>query len=88
MSEERAEKMGRVILFSLLMLLIVEMPHVLSAPFLGAESYESVHSLLSLMTFPLMFFAALQFLKQEGGTSVAELGLETDKKTWPHLRSR
>jgi membrane protease YdiL (CAAX protease family) len=85
MSEERAEKVARIILFSLVMLLIVEMPYVLSAPFLGTEGYESVRSLLSLMTFPLMFFAALQFLKQEGGASVTELGLETDKKTWPHL---
>ena len=85
MSEERAEKVARIILFSLLMLLIVEIPHMLSAPFMGTEGYESVFSLSSLMTFPLMFFAALQFVKQEGGESVIELGLETDKNTWPHL---
>ena len=85
MSEERAEKVARIILFSLVMLLIVEMPHVLSAPFLGTESYESVRNLLTLMIYPLMFFAALQFLKQEGGASVTELGFETDKNTWPHL---
>ncbi|NOR38594.1 MAG: CPBP family intramembrane metalloprotease [Candidatus Thorarchaeota archaeon] len=85
MFEERAEKVTRIILFSFLMLLIIEMPHVLSAPLLGTEAYESVASLLSLMTFPLMFFAALQLLKWEGGDSVTELGLKTDRNTWPHL---
>ncbi|MGY5861960.1 MAG: CPBP family intramembrane glutamic endopeptidase [Candidatus Thorarchaeota archaeon] len=85
MSEERTKKLARIILFSFLMLLIIEMPHLLSAPFLGTEAYESVYNLSTLMIYPLMFFAALLFVKQEGGDSVTELGLETDKRTWPHL---
>jgi len=85
MSEERSEKVARIILFCLLMLLLAEMPHVLSVPFEGTEAYESVRSLLSWMTFFLKFFIVLQFVRQEGGNSVTELGLETDKNTWPHL---
>jgi len=67
------------------MLLIAEMPHVLSAPFLGTEAYESVRGQLSWLTFPLKFFAVLQFVKREGGDSITELGLETNRNTWPHL---
>jgi len=67
------------------MLLLAGMPLVLSVPFLGTEAYESVRGQLAWLTFPLKFFAVLQFVKQEGGDSVTELGLETDKNTWPHL---
>ena len=85
MSEERTDKVARIILFCLLMLLLAIMPQVLSAPFLGTEGYGSVRSLLSWMTFPLKFLIVLQFVRHEGGDSIAELGLETDKNTWPHL---
>ena len=85
MSEERFDKVARIILFCLLMLLLAEMPFILSAPFLGTEAYESVRGQLAWLTFPLKFFTVLYFVKQEGGNSVTELGLETDKNTWPHL---
>ena len=85
MSEERSEKVARIILFCLLMLLLAEMPFILSAPFLGTEAYESVRGQLGWLTFPLKFFVVLQFVKLEGGDSVTELGLKTDKNTWPHL---
>ncbi len=71
----------RVVLFSLIMLLIVELSPILTAAVYGSDIYDMVNTLLFFATFALMYFAAVIFVRWEGGRSVTELGLTVDSKT-------
>jgi membrane protease YdiL (CAAX protease family) len=68
------------------MLLIIELPHVASMPFQGTQMYDVVGSVLSLLSFPLMYLAVIVSLKQEGKSDIEELGLRVDDQTvFPHI---
>ncbi len=70
----------RVTLFAGLMLLIIEMSPIIAGAFYGSESYALVATGLFFLTFALLYFIVLFFVRWEGGSSTAELGLDLDDK--------
>ncbi|UCE09662.1 MAG: CPBP family intramembrane metalloprotease [Candidatus Thorarchaeota archaeon] len=86
MSVDREAAVVRVVLFALTMLLIVELPHLGALPFRGTPTYNVVGSLLSLLSFPLMYLAVVVFLRMEGKNQIGELGIGVDDQTiFPHI---
>lgn len=86
MSDNREQTILRVIWFTLTMVIIVELPHVLSLPFRGTPTEGMIGSLVSLLAFPLMYLAVVFFLRWEGDSSMGDLGVDfEDKQLIPHL---
>ena len=85
MNIERQEKVLRVILFGLIMLLIIEMgPIVMS--FFSGDMRALVGTGLFFLTFLLKYLTVLGFLQWEGKSSISSLGVDLeDKKLLPHL---
>ena len=80
------DRLLRVIFFSALMLLVIEMNPIVSGIFLGTELYELVVTGLFFLTFGLIYFIVLGFIRWEGGSSVSELGMDVDDRDlFPHL---
>ena len=78
-------RLVRVVLFSLVMLIVVELSPLVTGPLYGSDLYALVGTLLFFVTFALMYFAAALFVRWEGGKSVKELGLTIDSKTMPSM---
>jgi len=76
----------RVIAFTGIMLLIVMMSPIITAPFVGTELYGLVGTSLFFLTFGLFYFTVYVFVKWEGGSSISELGADIeDKQLFPHI---
>jgi len=78
-------RLVRIVLFSLVMLIVVELSPLVTGPLYGSDLYALVGTLLFFVTFGLMYFAAALFVRWEGGKSVKELGLTIDSKTMPSM---
>lgn len=86
MNKKDESLLFRVIMFMLAMLLIVELPHALALPFRGTPSYDTIGTLLSLLSFPLMYIAVIFAIKPERNTTLGDLGLDIeDRKLIPDL---
>lgn len=84
--ETNSTALLRVVLFAILMLLVIEMSPVIAGIFYGTELYDLVGTALFFVTFGLIYFIVLMFIRWEGGSSVSELGLEIDDAdAFPHL---
>ncbi|RDE12383.1 MAG: hypothetical protein C4K47_08175 [Candidatus Thorarchaeota archaeon] len=81
MGEGRSIALVRVVLFSLVMLLAVELSPLVAAALYGSDMYDVANTLLFFGTFVLMYFAAVIFVRWEGGRSVTELGLTIGSRT-------
>ncbi len=76
----------RVGLFAILLFLIILMSPVITGLFEGTEAYALVATGLFFLSLGLMYFLPLIFVKWEGGSSVAELGLDIeDKDLFPQV---
>jgi len=80
------DQLLRVVFFAGLMLIIIEMTPLVSGLFLGTDLYELVVTGLFFLTFGLIYFIVLGFIKWEGGSSISELGMDVDdRELLPHL---
>jgi membrane protease YdiL (CAAX protease family) len=85
MNNERKEKILRVVLFGLLMLVIVELSPIVTSFFSG-EMLALVGTGIFFLTFFLQYLVVLGFLHWEGRESISSLGVDLeDKNLLPHL---
>jgi membrane protease YdiL (CAAX protease family) len=85
MSEERIDKILRLILFSCIMLLINEMASIGISLFTG-DLRALVGTGLFFLNFLLMYLTVLGFLNWEGQTSISSIGADIeDKQLLPHV---
>jgi membrane protease YdiL (CAAX protease family) len=85
MNDERQEKILRVILFTFIMLLIIEMSPIILSFFLG-DLRALIGTGLFFLTFLLKYLTVLGFLYWEGKDSISSLGADLeDEKILSHL---
>ncbi|MFW9919623.1 MAG: lysostaphin resistance A-like protein [Candidatus Thorarchaeota archaeon] len=83
---ENDDRLLRVVFFAALMLLVIEMNPIISGVFYGTDLYELVVTGLFFLTFGLIYFIVLGFIRWEGGSSISELGIDLeDDEFFPHL---